>query len=63
MKVHLLRLKVIFNTGGTFIFMVCRTLGEIKVRTKMQVDIFIFIFFCYLFGVDAMRVNPMVVVK
>ena len=43
--------------------MVCCNLDEIKVRTKMQVDFVIFIFFCYIFGVDDMRVISMVVVK
>ena len=43
--------------------MVCFTLDEIKVRAKMQVDVLIVIFFCYLFDVDAMRVIPMVVVQ
>ena len=43
--------------------MVCRTLDEIKVRTNMQVYFCIFILFNYIFGVDAMRVIPMVVAK
>ena len=43
--------------------MVCRTLDEIKVRAKMHVVVFILIFLCYIFGVDAMRVIPMVAVK
>ena len=38
-------------------------INDIKARTKIQVDTFISLLFCYLFGVDAMRFIPMVIVK
>ena len=43
--------------------MVCHTLDTIRARTKMQVDTFIFLLFCYLFFVYAKRVISMVIVK
>ena len=43
--------------------MVYRTLWVIKLRTKMKLDTFIFIFFCQKFGVYAIRFIYMVIVK
>ena len=43
--------------------MVCHTLCAIKMRAKMQVDNFILLFFCCLFGVYSMRFIYMVIVK
>ena len=63
MEVTLLIPRVTFNNGGTFSFIVCHTVDDIKVRTNMQVDTLILILFCYLFGVDSMRVITMVIDK
>ena len=46
-----------------FTFMVCHMLYKIKTRNKMQVNIFIFLFFCCLFGVYAMRFISTVIVR
>ena len=43
--------------------MVCRTLYDIKTRTKMQVDTFILLFFCFRFDVSVMIFIYMVIVK
>ena len=43
--------------------MVYRTLYAIKARPKIQLDNFILLFLCCLFGVDTMRVIPTVTVK
>ena len=46
-----------------FPFIVCCTLCAIKTRTKTQVDTFILLLFCCLFGVYAMICIYMVIVK
>ena len=43
--------------------MVHPTLNGIKVRTKMKVDNFILLLFCYLFGDYSRRVISIVIVK
>ena len=43
--------------------MVCCNLFNINMSTKMQVDTFIFLLFCCLFGVYIMRLIYMVIVK
>ena len=63
MSVCLLRLRGAFNTGGTINFMVFCALCDIKTSTNMQVDTFIFLLFCCLFGVYVMRFIYTVIVK
>ena len=46
-KVPLLILRGTFNTGRTFPFMVYHMLYTIKMRTKIQVDAFIFLLLCF----------------
>ena len=43
--------------------MVCCTLDIIKAKTNMQVDTFIFPFFCWIFCFYAMIFIPMVIVR
>ena len=45
------------------IFMVCFNINVIKKTTKIQVDTFIFILFCFIFCVYAMIFILMVIVK
>ena len=43
--------------------MVFCTLHTIKARTKIQVDTYILLFFCYLFGVGALKFISIVILK
>ena len=63
MKVCLSILRGSFNTGVILYFMVCCTLESIKETTKIQVDTFTFLFFCFLFCVYYMGFISMVIVK
>ena len=44
-------------------FMMCHTICDKKTRPKMQVDTFILLFLCCLFGVNVMRFYYMVIVN